>query len=822
MPEPQSEPEPEPEPEPTPEPVARDERLQREVSEKFEEVYEGNEKLKASLNSKATDLNIEVDALNADLNNFLEQLTGAPVEASLTESISAFLLDPDLSSRISEGKATEEDLQHLEEFQKQIYIATAYLATRKPEASPEPTPEPIPPSPPTPQPPTSEGEGQQGENGPIQPPEPIDITLEPIRAPEVAPTPPTAASLQQARQEIEKIKGIIKRDLTEEEKQVVYARFIGQSMSQIDQKTNQLLEQYSQLTKQSKFKKIMLGALRMTGIMAAGMGARYLLNLIPGFNFAGTVVGGVFGAAIGGFSARKREMASSYGAKAIFDEYQAIKAPNTPEAAASARKDALAFLQRALESKTFKGDLSGLLQLLALYRKDAVEAIAKENPDQVEKIAEGESAPREMKFGEARVKIDEAVISAFLSEVVGRQTTADELVRGFINNPNTLKRIRGATVKGAIKGAVIGAGLGLLGDVISNWVTHVQTERGAAAYDQSYQDRLAQTTGQNWNYQNEFNVLNVQPSGAELAHGMTQSTDYGNALSHALDQAYRSGQLHLPNGMSQEQFQELVHAANFANPLPDHLNVPVGTALQNNVFHFNQTSLNEFVGRAFDQGNLNYAAIQDADRIILGINQALASEATNFAAQAAASAGHATAPEAAMHGIAAAMPVVGAQLGGIGRKGQADNVEVGSLSLPAREQAAPVEQPAQQDEQAQTIDQAVAKWKAKGNALTRSANELFSEAKDKGWSALTDQQKVDLQAIMKVLAAREASEDGSYRNVIGLEETTAGGETKFYTIKESTDDSFTIVNMLDNTERQMSFNRPSELANFQFKRRGRQ
>ena len=482
------------------------------------------------------------------------------------------------------------------------------------------------------------------------------------------PGPDTSILEQQAAQEIKRIEKDIRRDMSDDEKQVIFAKYFGERVSAIDRKTNELYNGYEHITKSTKLKRFLSGLGQAVGTGLAGWGLRsglkaVLPKVLPGFApFVGTITGGVLGGVLGGWRGRKAEQARQFGI-GWQQEYERIKNPTAEDP--ETKKKALAFLETVLSSGEFKGNHGELLGLLAFYRKEATGLIRQEQ----ENAPAGEDrVTRILSLGRERIEVDDNVVLGFLSNLGGQYgQLASQLIEGYKKDPAVKTAIRNATIKGVFKGAAIGAGLGLVSDIIASHFAHIRAEHaGRQAHEQfmgQHAGRAHEYNLQNWDAPPTAHDVIATPDLA--THNLNIPTDYGNALAHAMRVGVEQGKLQLPKqlaeSLSPDQqtalINRIIHSFNFAQPLPEHANVPIGQ-----YYNFNEDGVGWLFNNALrgvDPNNLAvmpdnfYKLVTGADDLLTKTFQPMLEQAaTQTGIRAAAQAAAERGLETAAHGFA--------------------------------------------------------------------------------------------------------------------------------------------------------------------------
>jgi len=228
---------------------------------------------------------------------------------------------------------------------------------------------------------------------------------------------------------------------------------------------------------------------------------------------------------------------------------------------------------------------------LSFYRTEATKYIVEtektRQSDSTEPVAEAITA------GSNRMDIDDEIIEAYIES--WDNIDQHQIIRDY--QVSQRGRICKAALLGGLKGAVIGAGIGGVFDLINFTIHHAQTpppssDQGlltpSQAGDQAF-DRVITAHnndyGVQYNYINEYTPTHIHPTPFEASHGLTQSTDYGDALRYAVQQGVKSGQLHIPSAL---QNHNLIHELHFAGG-PD---LPLGAE-----YHFDSTFLQGYIDR---------------------------------------------------------------------------------------------------------------------------------------------------------------------------------------------------------------------------------
>jgi len=546
------------------------------------------------------------------------------------------------------------------------------------------------------------------QSGMPQPPAPPPPPQQPI-IPDQPPSPvgpeqpnstqfsvPIANQLQRAEQEIAQIERNIggKRKLTEDEKEIIYAKYLGEQMSVIDRHTAELYKKYedTKIVKSTRLKRFLTALGKITGASVGGFVIRTLLKTTPVGTVAGTITGAVIGGIMGGWRGVEAATSRHFGTEGWLAEYQQIK---NQERDPYARENALKFLEHVLSNpKNFKGSHSDLLKMLAYYRREATQLYIDANPDNVGPAESEPLSSRIMRIGEQRIKIDNETIERFFNNLGGNANVA-EFITSHANQFDRRAKIS-AFFGGAWKGALIGGGVGAVSDLISHYLSGLQHARAEHAGRIAHDQYLAQNSpGTHYDYLNR----QYAPTAAEAnyplppdqlyQHGLsTVPTDYGNALKHAI----YSNAIKPPEGVSDAQFRDFLRILNFVRPtIPEHINVPVqdlNLGVQGGHFQFDHNSLQEFVNNALSGGKINFDLISHADEFLSGWQGAVEQAAKMTADIAATQAGQATMAEAAAEAIAGAAPGIGGAIGAIAAaRNKESKVDIASVNLPGKAKA---------------------------------------------------------------------------------------------------------------------------------------
>jgi len=544
------------------------------------------------------------------------------------------------------------------------------------------------------------------------PPRPItqEIQMAPIEATDVT------IKAQKADQKIARIERDTGEKLTEDEKRIIYAKYFGENVSAIDKKTIELYDRYGHITKSTKLKRFLAGAAKVTGISLLGAGLRASARVIsPGFGFAGTVVGGVLGGIFGGIRGGQAEKQKVFGLNAWKAEYERIKnfPWKTDEEKKQARQNALAFLNEVLEKGKFRGNHKELLNMLAFYRREAAQGILDQFQELRREQYTGEAELREMIIANTKIKdLDNRVVEVFFKNLTKDQAIAQRLIEGYQKNVNP--EIRGAILKGALKGALIGGGIGLVSDLIGIYSAHAR--KAEAVYDYMYRHA---GPGHELHIIVDSSVANppdITPP-AELVKyaklvkhidNPPHVTSYGNALSRAIEMGLEQGKLHfppylkIPPGQEHEAIQSFARKFNFAPPLNEHAHV-----LRGETFDFNIDGLQRLIENALQGSADRYVDLIHLADKIYNADSFLTQEFPKILAQEAAKAGS----QAALQGTAETIghPIavgVGAAIAGesAGKAPEGEAIKFEGVESPDKQQPAAEngEQPRQTGEAAQT------------------------------------------------------------------------------------------------------------------------
>lgn len=411
--------------------------------------------------------------------------------------------------------------------------------------------------------------------------------------------------------------------LSEDEREVLLNSYFGQNLSEIDQRTDmlfanfrsQMLSGISQdngtISIEEPEKKWYSGIQKWFGknsgklkrialTTGSSMVLRSALHLVDGLGYgAGTITGAVIGGIAGKWRAEEKQREVSYGYEGVVAEYNRISRDETdPERDANA----LAFIEQFLLSRPsnlrteeavkknelFSGNLPEMLKLLAFYNCKA----------------------REAEGFETRI-IQATNHGAFYTQEF-RKDVRDS--------------VKKAGIIGMKRGALIGAGIGALSDAVSfglHWMkmTHLKGE-----YYQEHFGRANEISIQDGPDVRE--VASSYDANPLLEHIPNQHTDWGNALSSALEKGLHQGiqpppaylhEMMVNQGMTyDEAVNQLVHDFNFAQPLPGHNVIADGYQ-----YDFNKDGLQHLIDNASKlgpDGHLDYnhfaETLKNADKYL--------------------------------------------------------------------------------------------------------------------------------------------------------------------------------------------------------------
>lgn len=463
--------------------------------------------------------------------------------------------------------------------------------------------------------------------------------------------------------EIARIEKVAGRGLSEEEKKLVLLRF-EESVQGIDKRSQDILERYSNLTKSGGFKEKVKGffsGLAKSVLISGGTFVfRQAIKATPLSFMAGTISGSIIGGILGGKRSYEAEATKRFSAGAIKEEYQKLKEDDS--------RSALAFLQSVLEGRGdksdvvgtrlvdsnlrgplqwartesvrkarrlaetfinpeqgYRGDLSGLLELITFYQKEARETLGSQ---------EGQN-------------IDETILNNLGNDG-----------RGFRENyrDDVRKACQAAIWGGVKKGALVGAGVGAVSDIVSWFGNSLRSENAHKGYilseksdESTYRGRF-QDTPPDWldNAEQQFDYVEQH----FYDQGLTRETDFGNSLADTMYNSLEDDRLELPNSL-QEQFVAWKEAGKppedffktiaghfrFATPRPEH-----AYFYQDQNLEFNYRAMQEILNRAYENVDIEkeiypenfFNTIKNADQILsVELPENIAREATQAATQAA-------------------------------------------------------------------------------------------------------------------------------------------------------------------------------------------
>lgn len=420
---------------------------------------------------------------------------------------------------------------------------------------------------------------------------------------------------QRARQEIEYLSGKrgFGRELTPDEQAIIEAKYLDQeNLNRIDQETTVLYKKFDNLTKPSKLKTIIrniaistaAGTVIRTGLHLAGMG-------FGAGAVTGSLVGLGYGYFIRGINTGERQV---YGAAGYLGEYEKIVKQEGQSSPLEYRQQGLAFLREVLSNpKNFRGNHNELLQVLGRYRHDATALLQEQHRDNISERTEDTPARQLIRIGDKQMAVDDETIGIFLQTITSQESKGKQLVDGYRHDPTVLATIGDARKKAALRGLIVGGVVGAASDLVGLWMhslaqhkaqaaQEIAENKAAGAYQEAYKGAMGDQSQYHpgeFNYLEENPLEHVQPGQFEHAIGLdtAQATQYGNALSHALRENYiTTHHFTLPDGMTPQQMNDLVHASNFAHSNPA-LNADVA---HGEYYHFDDQTLREYVNRAYE------------------------------------------------------------------------------------------------------------------------------------------------------------------------------------------------------------------------------
>jgi len=495
---------------------------------------------------------------------------------------------------------------------------------------------------------------------------------------------------QKARQEIENLSGRrgFGRELTPDEEAIIEAKYLDQdNLNRIDQETIALYNNFENLTKSSKLKtisrNIAWGAIRIGTSAAIGTGIRTGLQGLASYFHVGTfgagaITGSLVGLGYGYFRGIRTGERQVYGATGFLGEYDKIIKQKGQSSPLEYRQQGLAFLKEVLENPiNFKGDHNELMQVLSRYRQDTTSLLLEQHRDNISEHTADTPASQLIRIGEKQMAVDEEVVGTFLQTITDQEPKGQQLLDGYRNDPTVKATTREARNKAMLRGLLIGGGVGLASDIVGPLLHSAAQHKAQAAQEiaekkaaNAYQEAYRGTMGDQSQYHpGEFNYLeenpleHVQPGQFEHVIGLdtAHATQYGNALSHALRENYiTTHHFTLPDGMTDQQINDLVHASNFAHSNPG-FSADVGMAGGPEYYHFDDQNLKEYVERAYElMQNGNKQGLNDlvsyAERTLhenaykAGLDAF--NEATNKAAEIKIPSVGIGADEVALHGAA--------------------------------------------------------------------------------------------------------------------------------------------------------------------------